>query len=90
MTIRSGVAGKTGRIRLKGEALAMLRRACFTRDGWRCVACFRRVSWASGQMAHIKSRGSGGSDALENVQTMCAEHHALSHNCNGEPLPRKP
>ena len=90
MTIRSGIPGKLGRIRLKGEALALLRRQCFTRDGWCCVDCRRQVSWATGHMAHIKSRGAGGSDVLQNVLTKCAWCHQKEHNCGGQPLPRKP
>ncbi len=78
--IRSGVVGKTGRLRLRGDALAALRRECFTRDGWRCVDCLRPVSWASGHMAHIQSRGAGGSDVLENVRTKCMLCHHLEHN----------
>ena len=100
MTIRSGVAGKLGRIRLKGEALAALRRECFTRDGWKCTRfdrdsgaivpcpCSRSVSWASGHMAHIVSRGAGGSDVIENVHTMAGECHMLEH-AGGKPVPAK-
>ena len=93
MTIRSGVPGKLGRIRLKGKPLADLRRQCFTRDGWACVECGVGVSWVSGHMAHIKSRGAGGSDVLENVRTLCGGPdgcHMKEHNCGGKPLPAKP
>jgi hypothetical protein len=99
VTIRSGIPGKLGRIRLKGEALAALRRQCFTRDGWKCTKidngkiipcpCGRSVSWASGHMAHIVSRGAGGSDVIENVHTMTGECHMLSHNAGGKPVPAK-
>jgi 5-methylcytosine-specific restriction endonuclease McrA len=92
--------GKTGRIRLRGEALEALRRDCFTRDGWRCTqidpegrivpcACGRTVSWVTGHMAHIVSRGAGGSDVIDNVHTMTQECHGKSHNCAGKPLPAK-
>ena len=90
MTIRSGVPGKLGRIRLKGPALATLRRQCFERDFWHCTVCHTPVSWASGHMAHIVSRGAGGSDIVSNVTTKCAECHMKEHNCGGKPLPRKP
>lgn len=89
MTIRSGVPGKLGRIRLKGAALERLRRECFARDGWRCVICGRGVGWVSGHMMHIKSRGAGGSDVIENVVTGCWECHGKSHNAGGKPLPSK-
>ena len=78
--------GKLGRIRLKGVDLARLRRACFERDVWACVRCGDGISWVSGHMAHIKSRGAGGSDVLENIRTLCAECHMNSHNCGGRPL----
>jgi len=85
VTIRSGVPGKLGRIRLKGKPLADLRRQCFTRDGWACVDCGVGVSWASGHMAHIKSRGAGGSDVLENVRTKCAGCHDKEHHPKAVP-----
>jgi 5-methylcytosine-specific restriction endonuclease McrA len=85
MTIRSGIPGKLGRIRLKGEALAALRRQCFTRDGWSCVDCGRGIGWASGHMAHIKSRGSGGSDVIENVRTKCGDCHDAEHHPKAVP-----
>lgn len=89
MTIHSGVPGKLGRIRLKGAALARLRRECFERDRWSCVDCGRMVNWDTGHMAHIKSRGAGGSDIIANVQTMCSWCHQKSHNCGGHPVPPK-
>ena len=68
-------------VRLKGPDMAMLRRRCFDRDGWRCTVCNERVSWTSGHMAHIVSRGRGGPDTLENVKTKCATHHLVEeHN----------
>jgi hypothetical protein len=74
--------GKLGIIRLDGEDLTRLRLDCFERDHNRCSECDRRVSryapeWADhrAHMAHIVSRGAGGSDTLENVRTLCREHH---------------
>ena len=78
--IRSGVVGKTGRVRLRGDALAALRRQCFVRDGWACTVCLCPISWASGHMAHIKSRGAGGSDVLTNLVTKCGDCHRAEHN----------
>lgn len=100
-SVKDVTVGNLGRVRLKGSALTALRRQCFTRDGWKCTtidicgsivpcACGRSVSWASGHMAHIVSRGAGGSDVIENVYTMSGECHGKSHNCGGKPLPRKP
>ena len=92
MTIRSGVVGKTGRVRLTGEALAMLRMRVFIRDGWACKNCGARCSWATGHLAHIVSRGAGGSDSMENCRLLCFDCHTgnrAEHNCAGKPLPLK-
>lgn len=92
---RSGQPGKMGIIRLYGPALEALRRDCYNRDKQACVDCGAHVYWEPGyigsmHMAHIKSRGAGGSDVIDNVETKCAECHGKSHNCGGHPLPRKP
>jgi 5-methylcytosine-specific restriction endonuclease McrA len=81
--------GKLGRIRLQGADLEKLRRSCFARDGYRCVLCGRGVGWVSGQMMHKRSRGAGGSDTLDNVETGCLECHMKAHNCGGKPLAAK-
>lgn len=92
---RSGVAGKLGRVRLTGPALAALRVSCFERDGFKCrckypePGCGDICDWLYDDMAHIVSRGRGGSDVLENVLTMKHDHHMATHNCGGKPLPRK-
>ena len=83
---RSGIPGKLGRVRLTGQALADLRRRVFTRDGWACKDCGRPCSWATGHLAHIKSRGAGGSDTEENTRLLCGDCHRTEH---GNPLPRR-
>ncbi len=87
MTVRVGV---TGTIRLDGDDLTALRRACYERDGGHCVICGRSVMWESGyygsmHMAHIKARGAGGSDTLENVETKCPRCHFNQHNPRAVP-----
>jgi len=81
--------------RLKGKALAELRYQCFLRDDWKCQMCFEPVSDAvsdlnphKAHMAHIKSRGAGGADTLENVRTLCMHCH-LVHVHNPKSVPRK-
>lgn len=78
---------KPGRIRLTGEHLAWLRRACWLRDEGFCRVCRCMTNpdapaWAPNKydMAHIKSRGAGGSDTLENVRTLCHKCHMREHN----------
>jgi hypothetical protein len=84
--------GKLGIVRLTGKDLQALRRARFEFDDYRCQCspnCGVAVTWESGDLAHIKSRGAGGSDTLDNTRTMLHEHHMRSHNAGGRPLPRK-
>lgn len=76
----------SGRMRLKGEALALLRLECITRDRGRCRECSALVSDAlpdwhplKFQMAHIVSRGAGGADIIGNVLTLCGEDHRAQH-----------
>ena len=83
--IRSGIPGKLGRIRLKGKALEELRRSVFVRDGWKCSNCWKPCSWTSGHLAHIQSRGAGGSDTEANVRLLCGDCHRAEH---GNPLPK--
>jgi 5-methylcytosine-specific restriction endonuclease McrA len=88
MTIRSGVVGKTGRLRLKGKAMDALRVRVFERDNWQCQECFRFLSLVTGHLAHIKSRGAGGSDTEENTRLLCMACHHAEH-CP-KAVPRKP
>jgi 5-methylcytosine-specific restriction endonuclease McrA len=77
----------TGKVRLSGEALRNLRRACWERDQGLCHDCGNPTYYEARydgdllayDMSHVKSRGAGGSDALENV--VCKHHacHLLEH-----------
>lgn len=79
MTIRSGVVGRTGRLRLKGLELAKLRMFCLVRAKYRCEECGCWVSWETSEMAHRQSRGAGGSDTPDNVRCLCRECHRAEH-----------
>jgi 5-methylcytosine-specific restriction endonuclease McrA len=49
--------------------------------------CDKQVTWdgyRTGHMAHIKSRGAGGGDTLDNVITKCAECHIGREHTKGE------
>src|ERR1039458_1688449 len=73
---RSDVPGKTGRVRLYGAALEALRNECWERDKGICqstgVSLYKNPRYVGDplayDMAHIVSRGAGGSDTLENVR----------------------
>lgn len=81
------VVGKLGIVRLKGAALEDLRHACWLRDLGNCQNCRAFTFWkprfdgdpVGYDMAHIKSRGAGGSDTLENVRCLCHSCHMKEH-----------
>lgn len=91
--------------RLKGEAMTELRMQCFDRDVYCCqhmlkyedgtdmARCGWGITWESGHMAHIVSRGRGGKDELSNVITKCAQHHMIVEHSYGpsgiKPCPSK-
>jgi 5-methylcytosine-specific restriction endonuclease McrA len=80
--------GKLGIVRTTGEDTTALRLAVFTRDNYHCVECERRVfpnaaleAPRKAHMAHIEGRGSGGSDTLDNLRTLCGVCHLINeHN----------
>lgn len=87
--------GKLGIIRCTGVHLTMLRNECFARDEHLCQECGRWVSttapeWADNRahMAHIEGRGRGGSDVLNNVQTLCRACHMEGQH-NPKSVPKK-
>ena len=97
---RSGVPGRLGIVRLYGKDLEALRDACWERDRGICQKSGMRLyryprfdgDPEAFHMAHIVSRGAGGSDTLENVRALAALYHTGDkgeHNCDGKPIPRK-
>ena len=78
----------TGKVRLWGDAIDMLRRECWERDRGVCQSCGISTYWEARfdgdpqafDMAHGKSRGASGSDAIDNVETYCHECHMREHN----------
>jgi len=61
---------------LYGEDVGVMRDAVLARDRFRCVHCW---STRNLQMHHRKHRGQGGSDDLENLETICAPCHSQKH-----------
>ena len=84
-------------VRLRGAEMAELREKVWKRDGCRCVDCDLLLSLIATpgspnrmELSHIKSRGAGGADTMENTCSRCPECHAKSHNAGGKPCPPKP
>ncbi len=74
-------------VRLTGLELSTLRWMSWFRDAGRCKNCGVIVYYSprfdgdplAYDMAHIKSRGAGGSDTLDNVKTLCHTCHMREH-----------
>jgi 5-methylcytosine-specific restriction endonuclease McrA len=75
-------------IRLKGKALKALRESAYQRDLGRCVKCDKPLPlygdiFTRAHLSHIKSRGAGGGDTLENTQIKCYQCHIVKEHCKG-------
>jgi 5-methylcytosine-specific restriction endonuclease McrA len=68
--------------RVRGKQLVQLRKECFERDRFQCVACGSGVTWESGEMAHVGAKRRYG-DNLSNVRTKCFRCHRIIEHCNG-------
>jgi len=85
------------KIRLDGREMVNLRQDAFARSGGQCEnaindtgdRCPARVLWMTCDLAHIESRGRGGSDVLGNVLITCRNCHAEDHNGGRRLRPHK-
>lgn len=80
---------RRSKIRLSGPEMKDLRQSAFARSEGRCensvtpdgTRCPVRINWMNFHLAHIVSRGRGGSDELSNVLAACQKcHEADTHN----------
>lgn len=78
---------KSGRKRLTGIDLQMLRLHRLQIDEGKCVYCGTRVDDSLPEyhplkydLMHVQGRGAGGSDTIENTRTGCHECHMKEHN----------
>jgi len=69
------------KVRLDAQGMKLLRQAVFYRSGGQCEnsiegeRCPKKITWMTFQLAHIVSRGRGGSDIPGNVLAACFECH---------------
>ena len=80
----------TGKIRLSGQALEDLRRRVYRRDRGCCTweGCGKPLPlygsiFTRAHLAHIVSRGAGGSDTAENTRILCPSHHLIAEHTKG-------
>lgn len=64
---------------LRGKDVGIQRNRVFLRDKQRCQECGRALEWSECEMDHIRSRGRGGDDHLDNLQTLCPPCHRRKH-----------
>ena len=73
---------RSGKIRLDAAGMKHLRQAVFARSSNQCEntvgkkRCPAQIFWGSFHLAHIISRGRGGSDTPENTLACCMDCHA--------------
>jgi len=80
---RESMPWRRAKIRLNGSEMMELRQSAFARSGGRCEnsitakgdRCPVHINWAQFHLAHIESRGRGGSDTLDNVLACCPDCH---------------
>jgi 5-methylcytosine-specific restriction endonuclease McrA len=75
------VNGKTLRLRLDSASYSELHRQVLERDGWRCQACGNLRNL---QVHHLNKRSQSGSDAEQNLITLCALCHEQTHRTNSD------
>lgn len=56
-----------------------MKRAVFARDKWRCRWCGRTNAMAY-DCHHIRYRRSSNDDVMENLITLCRDHHDFVHD----------
>ena len=69
------------RLRLDLESYRRLCRQVLERDGWRCQDCGSQVDL---QVHHMNPRSQMGDDTEENLITLCAHCHAVTHLGRGD------
>ena len=67
---------KTKQITLTGKTYKKLQHAVLERDNFRCQECGR---YTLAPPHHIVFRSQGGSDILENMETLCNKCHEKKH-----------
>jgi 5-methylcytosine-specific restriction endonuclease McrA len=55
---------------------AAVRRAVVERFDGHCALCLREGA----HQHHVRSRGAGGKDTIDNLALLCAEHHSAVHD----------
>jgi HNH endonuclease len=61
---------------LAGEDMSQMRMRVLFRDNFRCIVCNRQMTEETAEVDHIVSRGKGGCDEMDNLQTLCHGCHA--------------
>lgn len=81
----------SGTVRLSGLAMERLRERVYRRDGGRCqwkgcgdILPLYGSVFTRAHLAHIKSRGAGGGDTMDNTRILCPVHHLINEHTKGE------
>jgi hypothetical protein len=72
--------GLRGRVKLdypRTLAVDSIRRIVFDRDSFECQHCGEFVTWTTGHLDEIVSRGDGGAVSVSNCQVLCPKCHIV-------------
>ena len=58
----------------------LARRQALVRDGYQCRSCAHVVHGKAAHVDHITPKSQGGTDLLENLQTLCSACHQRKTN----------
>jgi 5-methylcytosine-specific restriction endonuclease McrA len=72
----SSTGQKMPRLRLDPESYEILRQQILRRDSWRCQWC---GTMSNLEVHHKEFRSHSGDDSEENLITICAVCHAITH-----------
>lgn len=78
--IRNKFTKKPTKIRKRNPIDSRLRHEVFKRDGYRCVECGNTNKTSVLEIDHIIPVSRGGSDELDNLQTMCYECNKVKND----------
>ena len=73
---------KKKRIKLKPSEYRKMKTELYNRAKESCEICGRWVEFAQFHVHHIKTRGAGGDDSLDNCQGLCFKCHRAIHDGN--------
>lgn len=89
--IQAQLAGRDVRETDFAQAMGSIRKQVYIRDHGECQDCGKKLPlngsvFQRAHFAHIKGRGQGGEDSVENGQILCHDCHIIVQHCGWNPV----